>query len=102
MASSDMAQAFEGQLMPYTTIPLEQTGVQTINDIECDVYFMEMEIMGLKGNTIFIDPETGILVKQVLGDEENGLVTSITLLDLASFDETVFDIPTDIVLTDER
>lgn len=99
-APSDIVQAVEGPLAQYSTLVLEQTDTQTVNGIECDVFFMGIEVMGMKGMTMFIDKQTGILVKQVMGDEETGLITAITQLDIGGFDDTIFDVPSDITLTD--
>lgn len=95
---SELTQLLEGKLLPYAYLPLAQLESETINGIACEVFYMDMEVMGLKGNTLYVDKETGLVIKQLIGDEDNGMVTTVTQLEVGGFDENLFQMPTDIHL----
>lgn len=102
MAPSDITAAIAGPLSPYLTINLEQIATEKVLGVDCLVYFMDVEIMGMKGMTLFVDEQTGILVKQIIGDEKTGFATTITQFDIDGFEDSLFEIPSDISLTDLR
>lgn len=78
----------------------QQKEDQKFGAFDCSVFFLDMEIMGMKGSTLWVDKNTGTLVKSVTGDAENGMVMFIDMLETGSFGDEVFTVPDDIDLTD--
>lgn len=80
----------------------QQKEDQKSGAFDCSVFFLDMEIMGMKGSTLWVDKNTGILVKNVTGDEEEGMVTFIDMLETGGFGDEVFTVPADIKLADNQ
>ncbi len=81
---------------PYESMPDEKFG-----QWDCAVYHMDIEFMGMKGNTVYIDKATGLIVKNVYGDpkdEKNSMATVVQSMDTEGFGDDVFAIPPDITI----
>lgn len=78
----------------------QQIEDQNFGEFDCSVFFLDMEVMGMKGSTLWVDKNTGMLVKNVTGYEEDGLLTYINQLEVGGFGDEVFTIPADIDLID--
>jgi hypothetical protein len=59
--------------------------------------------MNIKGSTLYVDKETGMLVRNVSGDPDdpdNSVATYVKSLEVGTFGDEVFAVPEDIVLED--
>jgi hypothetical protein len=63
---------------------------------------MDMEFMGIRGNKLYVDKATGLLVKNAYGDEKNGMATVVTKFDTGGFGDEVFAVPADIKIEDSK
>ena len=91
---------FDGMLSSLAKASYERLDDQLVNDFSCAVFFMDIEVMGMKGNTLFVDQETGVLIKYLIGSEDDGFATVVTLLETGGFSDDVFMIPDDVVIED--
>ena len=97
---------FEILNQPYGMFPnLARAAYQLKEDqkfgaFDCSVFFLDMEVMGMKGSTLWVDKNTGVLVKSVNGDEEDGIVTFIDMFETGGFGDEVFTVPSDINFED--
>ena len=78
----------------------QQKEDQKFGAFDCSVFFLDMEVMGMKGSTLWVDKNTGMLVKNVTGDEKDGMVTFIDMLETGGFGDEVFTVPSDINFED--
>ena len=78
----------------------QQKEDQKFRAFDCSVFFLDMEIMGMKGSTLWVDKNTGALVKTVTGNEKDGMGTYIDMLETGGFGDEVFTVPADINLED--
>jgi len=78
----------------------QQKEDQKFGAFDCSVFFLDMEVMGMKGSTLWVDKKTGMLVRNVTGDEKDGMVTYIDKLETGGFGDEVFTVPSEIKLTD--
>jgi hypothetical protein len=89
----------EGMLPMLAVSPYEQQKDEKSGKFDCNVFTIDIEVMGMKGNTIYIDKNTGMLVKNVYGDpkdKKNSIATTVLTLDTAGFGDDVFTVPADI------
>lgn len=79
--------------------PYEQQEDKKIKPFDCQVFYMDMEFMGMKGNWLYIDKATGALIKNQYGKEKGGMTVSITKLEVGKFGDDVFVVPDKIKIT---
>jgi len=87
-----------GVLANLARAPYQQRADEKIESFDCSVFFMDMEVMGMKGNTLWVDKNTGMLVKNTQGDAKNGMVTYVSKFEPGGFKDDVFTVPADIKL----
>jgi hypothetical protein len=97
----------KGMLASLAASPYEQQEDQNFGEFDCSVFYYdsEMEIfeMNIKGSTLFVDKDTGMLVRNVNGDPadpDNSVTTYVKSLEVGTFGDEVFTVPEDIVLED--
>lgn len=77
---------------------------QVFGKFNCAVFYMDVEMMGFKGVTLYVDKDTGLLVYYVVGDPKDKKhsmpVSNVTSLTVGGFGDDVFTVPADITLTD--
>ncbi len=84
-----------------TVSPYESKPDEKFGQWDCAVFHMDIEFMGMKGNTVYIDKATGLIVKNVYGDpkdEKNSMATVVQSMDTGGFGDDVFAIPADITI----
>lgn len=91
----------EGQLTGFAAAPYQPTGEKEFNGYNCLTFFLEMEFMAMKGNTLWIDKDTGIIVKNSYGEKEE-MTIILTLLEKGGFGDDVFTIPAGIKIEDYK
>ncbi len=79
--------------------PYQQQEDQKIKGFDCLVFYMDIDMMGMKGNWLYIDKETGALVKNRYGEEKGGMSVTVTKLEVGKFGDEVFEIPTKVKIT---
>jgi outer membrane lipoprotein-sorting protein len=100
--SGEVSLILNSMLPSLANSPYEQKEDVNINGFDCNVFYMDMEIMGMKGNTLYIDKKTGMLIKYAVGDEKEGISNTITKFETGGFDGSVFKIPAGIKLEDSK
>lgn len=80
----------------------QQKPDETVGAYECCVYFFDIDIMGFKGETLYVDKATGVIIKTQIGDPEdkNSMTTVLESLEVGGFGDEVFTVPEDITITD--
>lgn len=73
--------------------PYEQQEDKVIKPFDCQVFYMDIDLMGMKGNWLYIDKETGALVKNQYGKEKGGMTITVTKLEVGALKEDVFEVP---------
>lgn len=101
LISADISIKSYGVLPNLAKAPYIEKEGQKFEAFNCSVFFMDMEVMGMKGNTLWVDKDTGMLVKNAVGDEKQGMVTHISKFEAGGFKDDVFTVPSDIKLKDE-
>ncbi|OGO80568.1 MAG: hypothetical protein A2Y21_06480 [Clostridiales bacterium GWC2_40_7] len=91
----------EGQLTGFAAAPYQPAGEKEFNGYNCLTFFLEMEFMDMKGNTLWIDKETGIIVKNAYGKNEE-MTMILTLLEKGGFGDDVFTVPSDVKIKDYK
>lgn len=79
--------------------PYEQQEDKKIKPFDCQVFYMDMEFMDMKGNWLYIDKTTGALIKNQFGQEKGGMSVSITKLEVGKFGDEAFIVPDKIKIT---
>jgi len=100
LVSSDIIIQSYGIFPNLARAAYQQKEDKKFGSFDCSVFFLDMEVMGMKGSTLWVDKNTGVLVKSVNGNEEDGIVTFIDMLETDGFGDDVFSVPADIKLTD--
>ncbi len=96
--TSDVDIKTKGVLSRMAYAGYTQEADQKVGEFDCCVYYLDMEVMGMKGSRLFVDKNTGMLVKNITGDEENGMTTIITEFQAGGFGDEVFKLPADITV----
>ena len=75
---------------------------ETVGAYECSVYFFDIEVLGFKGETVYVDKATGMIVKTQIGDpkDKNSMATVIDSLEVGGFGDEVFIVPEGIAISD--
>lgn len=79
--------------------PYQQQEDQKIKGFDCLVFYMDIDMMGMKGNWLYIDKETGALVKNRYGEEKGGMSVTVTKLEVGKFGDEVFALPRSLKVT---
>ena len=65
----------------------------------CQVFYMDIEFMGMKGNWLYVDKETGALVKNQYGKGKSGMSITLTMLDTGGVGDDAFIPPKGVSFT---
>ena len=98
-AASALKVEVEGMLSILAASPLEQKKDAKVGKFNCYVFYMDVEIIGIMGNTIYVDKNTGMLVKNAYGDpkdKKKSMVTTVLTMDTTGFSDDVFAVPGDV------
>lgn len=66
---------------------------------DCQVFYLDMEFMGMKGNWLYVDKTTGAMVKYQFGKDKDSMSTVLAKLETGTFGDEVFMVPENIKLT---
>jgi len=79
--------------------PYQQQEDAKIKGFDCYVFYMDIEMMGMKGNWLYVDKETGALVKNRYGEENGSMSITVTKLETGKFGDEAFEIPAKVKFT---
>ena len=79
--------------------PYQQQDDMKIKGFDCHVFYLDIEMMGMKGNWLYVDKQTGALVKNRYGDEKGGMSVIVTKLDISGLGDEDFVIPAKVKIT---
>ena len=65
----------------------------------CQVFYMDIEFMGMKGNWLYVDRATGALVKNQYGKGKSGMAIKLTMLDTGGVADDAFLPPQGVSFT---
>lgn len=106
-AEADLFMLTKGILANMAVSPYQQKDDEKLGDYLCSVFHMDTELsllgMTIKGNTLYVDKETGLIIKNQSGDpkdKKNSFASVVKSLDVGGFGDEVFAVPDDIVLED--
>ena len=77
----------------------EQLEDKKVKPFDCQVFYLDMEMMGMQGNWLYVDKETGALVKNQYGKEKGGMTVLLTKLEIGKLKDDAFLIPDSIKIT---
>ncbi len=96
--SADINVKSRGMLSKMTYAGYSQEPDQKVNGFDCSVFYLDIEMMGMKGNRLYVDKKTGMLVKNTFGDEKQGMTTEVTEFQQGGFGDDVFTLPAGIII----
>lgn len=96
--SVDVDAKVNGTLSKLANAGYSQEPDQKVGDFDCSVFYLDIEALGMKGNRMYVDKKTGMLVKSVYGDEKNGMTAEITEFQKGGFGDEVFAVPPGITI----
>ncbi len=106
-AAGDLQTLTKGMLASMAVSPYVQKKDEKLGKFQCSVFHMDMEMsmfgMELKGNTIYVDQKTGLIVKNQTGDpkdKKNSFAATVESVQVGGFGDEVFTVPKGIVLSD--
>lgn len=102
LKSADITLIINSMVPSLSASPYKQQEDKNINGFECSVFFLDMEVLGMKGNTLFIDKQTGMLVKYLMGDDKKGMSNTIIQMEKGGFDSNIFTVPANIAIEDYK
>lgn len=73
--------------------PCLQQDDMKIKGFDCHAFYLDIEMMGMKGNWLNVDKQTVALVKTRYGDEKGGMSVIVTKLDISGLVDEGFEIP---------
>lgn len=79
--------------------PYEQLDDAKEGGYDCQVFYMDIEMMGMKGNWLYVDKATGVVVKNQFGEGEQGISTVLTKLETGTFGDEAFEIPAKVKIS---
>jgi hypothetical protein len=98
-AVSAIKMEVNGYLSMVVSSPYVQKEDAKVGKFDCAVFFMDVAMLGMKGNTLSVDKASGMLVQNVYGDpkdKQKSMVTTVLTLDSAGFGDEVFAVPADV------
>ena len=81
-AAYDVASLKNTMLSALASAPYERLEDEKVGKFDCEVYFLDVEIMGMKGNWLYVDKATGALVKNRFGEGKDAMVTELLRLEV--------------------
>lgn len=100
LVKADIIVQSYGMLPNLARSPYQQKEDEKFESFDCSVFFMDIEVMGMKGNTLWVDKNTGMLVKNTQGEGKNGMLTYVSKFETGGFNDEVFTVPDGIKLVD--
>ena len=66
---------------------------------DCQVFFMDIDMMGMKGNWLYVDKETGALVRNQYGEGKDGMSVVVSGLEVGSLGDEAFAVPSGVKIS---
>jgi hypothetical protein len=104
-AAADITSQLNGRVPASSASAYQQQKDQKVGSYNCSVFFMDIEVMGMKGNTLFVDKDTGLLVEYLVGsakDKKNSMTITVTKFTKGGFGDDVFTVPAGITIEDYK
>lgn len=92
-ASAAIAAVSNYTLSMVANAPYQQQEDAQLEGFDCRVFYLDMDMMGMKGNWLYIDEQTGALVMNRFGEEKGGMSVTVTKLEVGNFGDEAFAIP---------
>ena len=100
LVSTEIDIQTSGMLSKLANADYKQEKDQKVDSFDCNVFYMDIEFMGMKGNRLYVDKKTGMLLKNSYGDDKNGMTTLVSDFRVGGFGVEVFKVSSDIKITD--
>lgn len=97
--SAEIELVTKGMLTKMAAAPFQKKKDIKFEKFSCSVFSMDIEVMGMKGETLYVDKATGMLVNTLIGDPKdakNSMSTYVESLTVGGFGDDVFTVPSDI------
>ena len=98
-AASAILMIKNSSLSALANAPYQQQEDAKEGKYTCQVFFMDIEFMGMKGNWLYVDKETGALVKNQYGKGKGGMSITLTMLDTGGVADDAFLPPQGVSFT---
>ncbi len=106
-ATADLQLLTKGMLANVAVSPYVQKEDAKVGKFTCSVFHMDTEMsmfgMTFKGNTLYVDKATGLIVKNQTGDpkdKKNSFAATVESVQVGGFGDDVFTVPEGIKLSD--
>lgn len=96
--SADVSVKTNGMLSKAAYAGYTQEPDQKLGDFDCSVFYADTEVLGMKGNRLYVDKKTGIVVKNTYGEGDNSMTIEITEFQQGGFGDEVFTVPPGITI----
>lgn len=101
MMSGDIDMQLNGAVRTNSASAFRQKEDKKFGKFNCCVFFMEMNAMGIKSVTVYMDKETGMVVNYATdGDKLMISSTTVTKFEAGGFGDEVFTVPADVTVVD--
>lgn len=98
-AASAILMIKNSSLSALANAPYQQQEDAKEGKYSCQVFYMDIEFMGMKGNWLYVDKETGALVKNQYGKGKGGMSVTLTMLDTGGVADDAFLPPQGVSFT---
>lgn len=98
-AQSAIMMIKSSSLSALANAPYQQQEDAKEGKYNCQVFYMDIEFMGMKGNWLYVDKETGALVKNQYGKGKDGMSVTLTMLDTGGVADDAFLPPEGVSFT---
>jgi hypothetical protein len=93
-------QAVRGYMLSMVAnAPYVQQEDREIKGYDCQVFYRDVDMGDMKGNWLFVDKQTGALLKNQYGEGKSSMVTTVTKLDTGTFGDEAFVLPKGVKVT---
>lgn len=86
-------------LSAMASAPYQQLDDAEEGGYDCQVFYLDIEMMGMKGNWLYVDKATGALVKNQFGEGKQSMSTVLTKLETGTFGDEAFQVPGNVKIT---
>lgn len=98
-ASTAILMIKNSSLSALASAPYQQQEDANEGKYNCQVFYMDIEFMGMKGNWLYVDKETGALVRNQYGKGKDGMSVTLTMLDTGGVGDDAFLPPQGVSFT---
>ena len=102
-AQAELTILTKGMIGSLAASPYQQQDDATVGGYDCSVFHMDMELLGMRGSTLYVDKQTGLLIKNQTGNPEDkgkSMAVVVERFEIGGFGDEVFAVPGDIALDD--